>query len=255
MHLILDIGNSNVTIGFFDENVLLNVVSFSYSRSFKQNIFEQILEQLLSDKNFTECILASVASDMTQIISDAVTSVCNVRPIEINHDMKFGFKIKAKKPRRIGIDRIANICAAGQIYSEHVIVVDFGTATTFDIMDDEKSFIGGLIMPGIGTQLKSLTENTSDLPKVELSELEKVKSTINTDTVKAMLSGIVKGHAYAVEGLLTDCIKELKTKPVIIATGGHALLMQNYMKKYKFDTILPDLTLKGLQRIYELNSD
>ena len=122
-------------------------------------------------------------------------------------------------------------------------------------MDENKSFIGGIIMPGIGTQLKSLETNTSKLPHTEPNAVAKINRVINTDTENAILTGVIKGHTYAVEGLLHDCIKELGTKPVLVATGGHAELVKKYMKKYKFDRTDISLTLRGFQILYNLNSD
>ena len=181
--------------------------------------------------------------------------MCNVHPFIVNTDLNLGINIRAKHPNRIGIDRVINGVAASKLYSYPVIVVDFGTATTFDIVNSDGDFIGGLILPGIYTQLKSLASGTSKLPEIDLKEMEKVQNTINTDTVKAILSGVVKGHAHAIEGLIKDCTKEMKVRPKIIATGGDAEFIAKYMNDKVFDVINQNLTLQGIKMIYDLNME
>ena len=255
MFLCVDIGNSSITVGMFEDGNLVKASSFGYQKKFSKYIIENILSGILKDEIISGCAVASVSGEMTPLVCENIEQICDVIPLEITNDMNLGFKIKAKKPELVGIDRIANISAVCKMYSEPVIVVDFGTATTFDIKDAKQNFIGGLIMPGIGTQLKSLADNTSRLPNVDFKEYEQVKKVINTDTKKSMLTGVVKGHVHAVEGLLEDCIKELKTKPVIIATGGYAEFISKFEKLSKFDSVDRHLTIRGIREIYKLNSD
>lgn len=255
MFLCIDIGNSSITVGMFDDDNLTMVSSFGYQKSFPERAFAGIFSGIFADKIPAGCIVASVSDEMTPVVCGAIEQACEVTPLEITNNMNLGFKIKAGNPEMIGIDRLANISAVCKMYSEPVIVVDFGTATTFDIKDANQNFIGGLIMPGIGTQLKSLADNTSKLPDVDFNDYEQVKKVINTNTEKAMLTGVVKGHVHAVEGLLKDCIKELKTQPVIVATGGYAEFISKYAKRCKFNKVDRYLTIRGLREIYKLNSD
>ena len=147
-----------------------------------------------------------------------------------------------------GIDRLANISEAVENYPLPLVVIDAGTATTFDVADSEKKFIGGVIMPGIGMQLRALSEFTSKLPDTAPAEIE---STIQKNTVKSMLSGVVRGHAGGIEKLIKDCQKELGKNPSVIGTGGFINLISKYIEvPFEIDK---NLTLKGLKRIYDLN--
>ena len=160
-------------------------------------------------------------------------------------------KLKTDKPKEVGADRIANAVAVAEKYdSKNVIVIDFGTATTFDIINNKKEFIGGVIAPGINTQVKCLKNATSKLPKIDVSLSP---NAIGPNTTEAILSGVIRGSACMVDGLVAQCEKELGGKAVIIATGGYCGLIANYMTR-PFDVVNPILTLEGLKRIYELNT-
>ena len=135
------------------------------------------------------------------------------------------------------------------LYSKPIIVVDLGTATTFDIVDKNGNFLGGVIMPGIKLQLNALSLNTSKLPKIEP---DKSEIAIGNDTESAILSGVIRGSACAIEGLISQCEKELSEKAIIIATGVYCGLISKYMTR-EFDFVNPYLTLEGLRFLYELN--
>ena len=157
--------------------------------------------------------------------------------------------LKLKNNSEIGADRIANGVRAYEIYKQAVIVVDFGTATTFDIVNGKGEFIGGIIAPGLGTQLNSLGRATEKLPELKVAEIEHFIGDCTTD---AILSGVIRGTACMIDGMLENCISELNESPVIIGTGGLCNIIAKYMTK-KFDAINPNLTLEGLRDLFPLN--
>ena len=135
------------------------------------------------------------------------------------------------------------------MYSKPAIIVDLGTATTFDILDKFGNFIGGVIMPGLNLQFRALNKSTSKLPRIEAGAVD---SAIGNNTADAILSGVIRGSACAIEGLIEQCEKELGENAVIVATGGYSGLISKYMKR-QFDFVNPYLTLEGLRFLYELN--
>ena len=255
MLLAIDIGNTSISLGIFKENTLIKKLNLNYQKNMPVEYFTEVFKTILKDKDITECAISSVVDEITSIVSKSIEKVFNIKPFIINFNTDFGgMKISSKHPEKIGMDRISNAYAVKKLYaSKPAIVVDIGTATTFDIINKNGNFVGGIIIPGLNTQLKSLYDNTSKLPKIDLSDIKTVTKTINTDTQKAILSGVVKGHAHAIEGLLEDCKKELKGNPVVIATGGNAKLVSKYAKENLFDEVNSNLTLEGLYYINELN--
>ena len=256
MILAVDIGNTKVTLGLYEKTKMVNFYSFVCPRNIMQESLEGILSTIFPSLNIENCIISSVVDELTNKVSDAISSLYHVNSLVLNADMNIGIKIKSHNPERIGTDRIANACAVSKLYNKRpIIVVDSGSATTFDIVDNNGDFVGGLIMPGLDLQLKSLSEKTSKLPRINLDMMDRVQKYINTDTQKGILSGVVFGHAQAIQGLITRCEKELKAKAFVVGTGGNASLLSKYMKYRRFDIINPTLTLDGINIIYGLNMD
>ena len=249
----IDIGNSCIKTGIYNGNTLIEYSSYEYNKNIAYGQIEQHFIKLLHSKDISDCVIASVVDEMTELIIEVVNNICNIKPYIINSNKKLGINIKAESPERIGVDRIVNAIAASKLYSFPLIVVDFGTATTFDIVNSYGDFIGGIILPGINTQLKSLAADTSKLPKIDLQKMEIIQTVINTNTEKAILSGVLKGHAHAIDGLIQDCSKELGSKPMVILTGGFAEYMSKYIPHNVFDYVNPTLTLEGIKQIYEMN--
>ncbi len=247
MLLAIDIGNTNVTIGLFEKNSLIykNNIHTDINYDYKQD-----LSILYTSYSFCDCIISSVVDEITNIIAEAVNAIIGKTPAVVSSGMNLDLVIKAENPAKIGCDRLVNAYAAKKLYSTPAIVIDAGTATTFDIINENGDFIGGLIMPGINTQLKSLSSNTSKLPELNLSDFTTNTKIINTETSKAILSGVVNGHTRAIEGLITDCRQELKQTPITILTGGNANIISKCNKYTEFDYINIDLTLIGLNLIF-----
>jgi len=250
MYLAVDVGNSSISIALV-ENQILKKINLELSQNFTLEYYEMLFRELFSDVKIEGCIISSVNIELNNILKYAVDEVFGISSVFLDvNSMNVGIKINAKNPDQVGADRIANVYAAIKLYETPAIVVDMGTATTFDIVGKNEDFIGGIIIPGIGTQLKSLYNNTSLLPEIKPKEIEKV---IGTDTESCILSGVIRGHAAAVDGLLTECKKELGYKNIkIIGTGGYMELISKYMK-HNFDYANINLTLEGIRLIYELN--
>ena len=256
MLLFCDLGNTKISCGLFDNGNYVNIFSAKYPHNSAFQGFVSILNSTIYGANVETCIISSVVDELNPALEEAIIQVLHVNPLFISTDWDLGIKIQAHNPKAIGTDRIANVCAASKLYEQRpLIVVDSGSATTFDIIDKEGAFIGGLIFPGLYMQLNALSNNTSKLPELNLDMMDKVQTIINTDTKKAILSGVVNGHAQAIQGLIVKCERELRKKAFIVGTGGDAKLLDKYMRYKKFDSINSYLTLEGIRIIYERNMD
>ncbi len=254
MLLVVDIGNTNVNFGLFDKDVLLTVAGYSHERRTDVQIGEAMVSSLFSNYKIDECVISSVYDEYTDVIRTAIINVFHINGLVINSGLNLGIKIDTEDPSKCGTDRIANAYAASKLYEQRpIIVVDSGSATTFDVIDKEGKFIGGLIMPGLQMQLDALSSNTSKLPKIDINKAENIDKVISNDTENNILSGVVQGHAQAVQGLIVKCERELRKKAFVIGTGGGAKLLQKFMRYKKFDVLDEHLTLKGIKMIYDLN--
>ena len=250
MLLCVDIGNTNITLGLFDRENYINEFRLASDKDLGQGEYEVLLKTLLKDYRIDGCIIASVVAELNIKFRLAVDNVFGLKSLFLTNETPCGVKIIADNPSEVGADRIANAASAATKYpNKAVIVVDFGTATTFDIVNSKGEFFGGIIIPGIKTQLKSLELSTSLLPKIDVSISP---CAIGHNTAEAVLSGVIRASACAVDGLIEQCEEELREKAVIIATGGYCGLIANYMKR-PFDEVDRILTLNGLREIYMMN--
>lgn len=249
MLLSVDIGNTNITLGIFDKDTLVKTFRLASDRDLSQSEYELLLNTLCKDFVIEHCVIGSVVEELNLVIKKACDNVFELDSFLLKHGINYGMNIALKNPKEVGADRIANAYGAKLKYSLPAIVVDIGTATTFDIVSKNGEFLGGVIMPGLNLQFKSLNLNTSKLPRIEAGLSEKA---IGDSTENALLSGIMRGSASAIEGLIHQCELELGEKATIIATGGQSRLLSEYMFR-SFDYIDPHLTLEGLKMLYELN--
>lgn len=249
MLLVLDIGNTNITLGVFDKEKLVESFRLASDRSLSQEDYEALLKKLCNKYEIIECVIGSVVEELSFTLKLACDKLFNLDSLLISPEKEYGMKILLKNPKEIGVDRIANAFSAKNKYTLPAIVVDIGTATTFDIVSKNGEFLGGVIMPGLNLQFKSLSTNTSKLPQIEIKTSSKA---VGDSTENAMLSGIIRGSACAIEGLINQCEAELGEKATIIATGGHSKLISEYMTR-NFDYVDPNLTLEGLKMLSELN--
>ena len=251
MLLTTDIGNTNITLGLFEKDEYKNEFRLASDRDLEQIEYENLLKSLFKDYEIDGCVIGSVVTELDEKFQNAVKNVFNLEPVIVSNKIDCGVKIIADEPDEVGADRIANASAAAKTYDGAVIVVDFGTATTFDIVNSKKEFCAGIIIPGLKTQLKSLYDKTSKLPQIEI---DFSPCALGQNTKDAILAGVIRGCACAVDGLIEQCEDELGEKVKLIATGGYSGLLANYMK-HKFDCVNPILTLEGLKYIYDLNKN
>ena len=257
MIICIDIGNTNIKYAVYDGEELK--VSFRVSTDFKRTsdeYGEQIIGMLdikgIKVKDITGGIVSSVVPSMDYTIDKMCEIYLGINPFHIAPGLKSGLNIRCDNAKEVGADRIVNCVSAIVEYGENVpmIVIDFGTATTFNIISENNEFIGGVIAPGIKGSLDSLVNGTAKLPRVEI---EAPKSIIAKNTVTNMQAGIVFGFAGLVEYIVKRIKKELKaTKVKTIATGGFSNIISKEIEG--IDVVDKLLTLKVLKYLYDLNA-
>ena len=250
MLLTADIGNTNITLGIFDEDALVEEFRLASDKDLSQEEYEVLLKTLCRSFNIEGCIIASVVEELNKKFKSSVDNVFKIDSILLNSELNTGVKIAIENPKEAGADRIANACGAFMLYKRPCIVVDFGTATSFDIINEKGEFVGGVITPGLNLQMKVLNKFTSKLPKIDVAISNKA---IGSSTSEAILSGVIRGSACMIDGLVKQCEEELGSKATLIATGGYSGLISSYLER-PFDFINPTLTLEGLRFLYNLNA-
>ena len=255
MLLAIDLGNTNIKYGVFDGDNL--VASFRVSSRISRTADEygSVLVGLLSDKGITKkdidgIIFSSVIPALNYTICHMCEYFFGISPLIVGPGIKTGLNIKAESPREVGADIIVNSVSAYNKYGGPLVVIDFGTATTFDVIGENCELIGVVIAPGIKTSLEGLVSKTAQLPMVEL---DAPKSVIGKNTKHCMQSGIIFGFAGLVDNILRKIKKELKVEDIkVVATGG---LGEIIAKETKLISVIDrTLTLDGLKTIYKLNS-
>ena len=249
MLLAIDIGNTNITLGVFDGENFIDTLRLTSDKELPRYEYEVLLEKLLKNYSIDSCIIASVVEELSLVLKRASDKVFGIDSFLLANDSDLGIKVNLLKPEEVGADRIANAYGAYIKYPKPAIVVDLGSATTFDIINKDGNFVGGVIMPGLNMQFRSLKANTSKLPRIEAGISERA---IGNSTESAILSGVIRGSASAIEGLIAQCEKELGQKAFVVATGGYSGLISQYMTR-KFNKVNPSLTLEGLKELYKLN--
>ena len=255
MLLVIDIGNTNTSLGVFENNELVHTFALSSDIKKTDDEYGINLLAILNHKNIASkiegAIISSVVPQLCEIYKNAIKKYLEIEAITLSYKSNLPIKLNLKNNKEIGSDRIANAAAAASKYKLPAIVIDFGTATTFDIVDKDANFIGGIIAPGLKIQAKSLSQFTSKLPKLKI---EAPKNAIGNDTISAMLSGIVLGHCCMIEGMIKKCVAELGQNTTVIATGGYSdVLFENMDNTINY--IDKNLTLFGLKELYNLNKE
>lgn len=247
MILTFDIGNTRTNIGLYENDSLIK--KFWIYANESQDILEACLSENLCEVTINGAIIGSVVKDFDNRISAVLKKMFDIEPVIIGYQSNLPIKLALETPETLGVDRIINGAYAYYKYGQGVIVVDCGSAITFDIVNDNGEFVGGIISLGLKNQLKSLNISTSALPQLEVSD---VQSTIGKNTQDAILSGVIRGTASMIDGMIANCIEELKSTPKIILTGGDAPVLSKYITS-NIDIIDVDFTLKGLGYLYSLN--
>ena len=257
MIICIDVGNTNIKYAIYEKDELK--FSFRVETDFKKTSDEygsQLVNMLKIKEISTECIEGGIISSVVPSLDYTIDRMCDlylgIAPLHIAPGLKSGLNIRCDDAREVGADRIVNCVSAIVKYGSGVpmIVIDFGTATTFNIISANNEFIGGVISPGIKGSLDSLVNGTAKLPRVEI---EAPKSIIAKNTVTNMQAGIVFGFAGLVEYIVTRIKKELKCDQVkTIATGGFSTVISKEINC--IDVVDKLLTLDGLKYLYDLNT-
>lgn len=254
MLLAIDIGNTNITLGAFDEANLQFTARLATDTRKTADQYAVEIKNLLSlyslqTEEIEDSIIASVVPAVGKSISRAVSKLCNIVPLMLGPGVKTGLNIKIDDPSQLGADLVAGAVGALDVYNAPCVVIDMGTASTISVLDRNGAFVGGVIAAGVRLTLKALTENTAQLSSIPI---EAPKSVIGSNTAECMQSGLVYGAASMIDGLLLRIEKELGEKPTVVATGG---LSKEIICHCSSNIIYNEnLLLDGLRVIYEKNN-
>ena len=241
MLLAVDIGNTNITLGLFDKNKLVKTFSLSSHCENSKTSYAQALNSELSTYTINCCFISSVCDEALENFKSAIEDNLKVKTCILSASSFKNMKISVPNPNSVGIDRLVDAYAVKYKYNFPAIVVDIGTAITFDIISKNGDFTGGIIMPGLNMKINSLYTQTSKLP---LLKLENVKNIIGNSTESSILSGVVIGTACEIDGIIEKLQKELGKNVQTILTGGQSEFIKPYLKN---DIIIDQyLTLEGI---------
>jgi type III pantothenate kinase len=254
MLLVIDVGNTNTVLGLYDDDDLVHdwrlrtVVDHTVDE-YGMLIYNLYKNSKVSPRAIKAIIISCVVPPMLHILEPLCKKYFNIKPMIVGPGIKTGMPIYYDNPREVGADRIVNAVAAFERYKGDIIVVDFGTATTFDYVSAKGEYMGGCICPGIMISSEALFQKAAKLPRIEII---RPKTVIGKDTVSSMQAGILYGYASLVDGLVERIKGEVKSDPKVIATGGLAKIIASETKSIH---VVDDmLTLEGLRIIYKRNS-
>jgi type III pantothenate kinase len=253
MLLVLDVGNTKTAIGVYAEGKWIADWRVTTHLDYLADEYYVLLKSLLENEGLSleklsGAVLASVVPPLTAIFEELSQRILGKPPVVVGPGVETGIQIRIENPSEVGADRVANTAAVHKLYGGPAIVIDLGTATTFDVVSKEGDYLGGAIAPGLGISAEALVRRTARLPKVELTFPARA---IGNNTVTAMQSGLVIGYVGLVKELVERLKKELPGGPKVIATGGMAELVAAWTEV--IDIVNPRLTLDGIRIIYELN--
>jgi type III pantothenate kinase len=254
MLVVMDVGNTNTVIGVYEGDQLLSDWRIRTEKEATIDELGILLRNLFQAQGLklvpgTEVVISCVVPPMVNTLEGFAQRYLKVRPLWVGPGIKTGMPIHYDNPREVGADRIVNAVAAYEQVHGSVIIVDFGTATTFDVVSRQGEYLGGVIAPGVMISCEALFLKASKLPRVEI--FAKPKSVIAKDTISSMNAGIIYGYVGLVEGIVNRIKEALGDNPRVIATGGLACLIATETKS--IDAVDDYLTLKGLKIIYERN--
>ncbi len=251
MLLVIDVGNTNSVIGIYRAEELVNHWRVRTEKDVTEDEFHLLIKNLFSShgatiESVTGTIISCVVPPMINILNSFCTKYLHHEPVWVDPSTFEEMPILYDNPKEVGADRLVNAVAAFHKYRTSLVVVDFGTATTFDCISGEGAYLGGAISPGILISSEALFQKASKLPRVEI--FMRPKCVIAKDTISSMNAGIIYGHAGLVDGIVHNIKKELVPVPKVIATGGLAELIAPVSDS--IECVEPHLTLEGLRIIY-----
>jgi type III pantothenate kinase len=259
MILVIDVGNTNIVLGAYDETGYiadwrLSTDSKRTADEYGIQVISLFLQNKLEPSDVEGVIISSVVPNIMYSLEHMIRKYFETDPVVVGPGIKTGINIKIDNPKEVGADRIVNAVAAHEIYKRPVIIIDFGTATTFCAVRRNGDYLGGTICPGIKISSEALFERAAKLPRVELV---KPSGVICKNTVTSMQAGIIFGYIGQVDYIVTKMKREMEElgeqEVLVIATGGLSKLIANESKC--IDKVHPFLTLEGLKIIYKKNRD
>jgi len=248
MFLALDVGNTFVKIGIYEEEKLIHFAKFKHNE-FSANLIKEF--------KITNAAISSVVPSINNFLISEIENNFKISPLVISHNLNLNLKINYNPVESLGIDRI---CASEGAFSffknqknknDFLLIIDSGTATTLNLISLKGEYLGGIIMPGIYTMINSLNKNTAQLPKVNLEKFVKL---ISNDTSSAIASGVINSTVGLIEKVFNEIKNEFTNSNIhLFLTGGSSLILKEHLK-YNFN-LVEDLVLRGVKRIFEINSD
>jgi type III pantothenate kinase len=254
MLLVIDIGNTNTVVGLYEGDILRahwRIVTINYRTADELRVLFAILMQQdgIEMDVVQGCCISSVVPPLNSPMQSAVREGFHVEPIMVEPGIRTGLKLHNENPKELGADRLVNCVGALEEHEGPLIIIDFGTATTFDYVTANAEYKGGVIVPGIQLSANALFERCAKLPRVDIAVPDTV---IGRDTVTNIRSGLTYGYADMVDGLVRRMSIETATTPLVIATGGLAGIISGAASSIQ--VVDPWLTLKGLRAIYHKNA-
>ena len=246
-YLIIDIGNTNIVMAVFDGKKIQKKWRISSFLNRTKDEYILWLKHIVDQKLiFKDIIIGSVVPDITQELKIAVNNFFKIKPYVIAEDIKVDFPTELEVPSEVGTDRIVNALCAWRLYKKPSVIIDFGTATTFDVVGKNGVYLGGVIAPGVNLSINALHSAAARLPRIAITKHEEV---IGKNTVSAMSSGIYWGYIGLIKNILKKIESELNYKMLVLATGG---LSDLYINEVSGDIIVnKDLTIRGLFIAYK----
>jgi type III pantothenate kinase len=252
MLLVCDIGNSNIVLGLYEGDTL--VANWRLTSRLNATVDEYLvmmgtlLGRETAHDRVDHAILSSVVPPLTPKLTRAISTLCGVEALIVGPGVKTGLDVQYEDPREVGADRIVNAVGALTRHDPPMVVIDSGTATTFDVILPPNIYLGGIIVPGLYISLDALVTRTAKLPKVELKPIERI---VGRNTADSIRSGLYHGTGALVDGLVAAIAEEQGITPTVIATGGVAEVLSGACRC--IDHVEPDLTLWGQREIWKRN--
>ncbi|MGZ4033118.1 MAG: type III pantothenate kinase, partial [Tumebacillaceae bacterium] len=250
---VLDVGNTNITLGVYKEKELLEHWRLATVRERTEDEMGILIKNMFADrgidpKDIQGIAISSVVPPLMFALEKMSVKYFGLKPIVVGPGVKTGLNIKYENPREVGADRIVNAVAALEKYGGPMIIVDFGTATTFCVLNERGDYMGGVVAPGIAISTEALYMRAAKLPRIEIT---RPASVVGRNTISSMQSGVLYGFTGQVDGIVSRIKKEYNLPFKVIATGGLSSMIAS--ESYEIDIKDDNLTLDGLRIIWDLN--